>query len=169
MEKAAGIEPKDGVGIRQKLEHHLDSYKSKNGLEGDTDLSEEDWKNVIGIFKDEIKSSLGAEFPDDADDQLWGGIEAVFKSWNGARAISYRRIENIPEEWCTAVNVQTMVFGNTGEESATGLAFTRNPATGENKFYVEWLTNAQAEDVVAGLRTQNPLNEDTVVHLLFSH
>ena len=161
MEKAAGIEPADGYGIRQKLEHHLDSYKTENSLEGDTDLSEDDWKNVIEIFKDEIKSSLGAEFPDDAEAQLWGGIEAVFKSWNGARAISYRKIENIPEEWGTAVNVQTMVFGNTGEESATGVAFTRNPATGENIFFGEWLTNAQGEDVVAGLRTPNPLNEDT--------
>ena len=161
MEKAAGIEPADGYGIRQKLEHHLDSYKTKNGLEGDTDLSEDNWKNVIEIFKNEIKSSLGAEFPDDAEAQLWGGIEAVFKSWNGARAISYRKIENIPEEWGTAVNVQTMVFGNTGEESATGVAFTRNPATGENIFFGEWLTNAQGEDVVAGLRTPNPLNEDT--------
>ena len=161
MEKAAGIEPADGYGIRQKLEYHLDSYKTKNGLEGDTDLSEDDWENVIKIFKDEIKSSLGAEFPDDAEAQLWGGIEAVFKSWNGARAISYRKIENIPEEWGTAVNVQTMVFGNTGEESATGVAFTRNPATGENIFFGEWLTNAQGEDVVAGLRTPNPLNEDT--------
>ena len=161
MEKAAGIEPSEGEGIRQKLEHHLDSYKSENNLKGDTDLSENDWKNVIEIFKDEIKSSLGAEFPDDAEAQLWGGIEAVFKSWNGTRAISYRKIENIPEEWGTAVNVQTMVFGNTGEESATGVAFTRNPATGENIFFGEWLTNAQGEDVVAGLRTPNPLNEDT--------
>ncbi len=161
MEKAAGIEPKEGEGIRQKLEHHLDSYKSENGLGGDTDLSENDWRNVIDIFKNEIKSSLGAEFPDNAETQLWGGIEAVFKSWNGARAISYRKIENIPEEWGTAVNVQTMVFGNTGEESATGVAFTRNPANGENKFFGEWLTNAQGEDVVAGLRTPNPLNEDT--------
>ena len=92
---------------------------------------------------------------------MWGGIEAVFKSWNGSRAISYRKIENIPEKWGTAVNVQTMVFGNTGEESATGVAFTRNPATGENEFFGEWLTNAQGEDVVAGLRTPNPLNEDT--------
>jgi pyruvate,orthophosphate dikinase len=92
---------------------------------------------------------------------LWGGIEAVFKSWNGSRAISYRKIENIPEKWGTAVNVQTMVFGNTGEESATGVAFTRNPATGKNEFFGEWLTNAQGEDVVAGLRTPNPLNEDT--------
>ena len=161
MEKAAGIEPSEGEGIRQKLEHHLVLYKSKNNLKGDTDLSENDWKNVIEIFKNEIKSSLGSEFPDDAEAQLWGGIEAVFKSWNGTRAISYRKIENIPEEWGTAVNVQTMVFGNTGEESATGVAFTRNPATGENIFFGEWLTNAQGEDVVAGLRTPNPLNEDT--------
>ena len=161
MEKAAGIEPTEGEGIRQKLEHHLSSYKSENNLVSDTDLGEKDWKNVIEIFKNEIQLSLGSEFPDDAEAQLWGGIEAVFKSWNGARAISYRKIENIPEEWGTAVNVQTMVFGNTGEESATGVAFTRNPATGENKFFGEWLTNAQGEDVVAGLRTPNPLNEDT--------
>ncbi|MDC3166186.1 pyruvate, phosphate dikinase [Candidatus Marinimicrobia bacterium] len=161
MEKAAGIDPPEGQGIRQKLEHHLSSYKSEKNLKSDTDLTENDWINVINIFKKEIKLSLGSEFPDDAEAQLWGGVEAVFKSWNGARAISYRKIENIPEEWGTAVNVQTMVFGNTGEESATGVAFTRNPATGENKFFGEWLTNAQGEDVVAGLRTPNPLNEDT--------
>ena len=161
MEKAAGIEPDGDKGIRHKLENHLSNYKSNNNLENDTDLSENDWKNVIEIFKNEIKTSLGSEFPDNAEDQLWGGIEAVFKSWNGSRAISYRKIENIPEKWGTAVNVQTMVFGNTGEESATGVAFTRNPATGENEFFGEWLTNAQGEDVVAGLRTPNPLNEDT--------
>ena len=161
MEKAAGIEPSEGEGIRHKLEHHLSSYKLENNLQGDTNLQESDWIKVIDTFKNEIKSSLGSEFPDNAEAQLWGGIEAVFKSWNGARAISYRKIENIPEEWGTAVNVQTMVFGNTGEESATGVAFTRNPATGENKFFGEWLTNAQGEDVVAGLRTPNPLNEDT--------
>ena len=161
MEKAAGINPTDGEGIRQKLEHHLSSYKSKKNLQNDTDLTENDWIKIIDIFKGEIRSSLGSEFPDNAEAQLWGGVEAVFKSWNGARAISYRKIENIPEEWGTAVNVQTMVFGNTGEESATGVAFTRNPATGENKFFGEWLTNAQGEDVVAGLRTPNPLNEDT--------
>ena len=161
MEKAAGIEPSEGEGIRQKLEHHLSTYKSEKNLKGDTDLTEDDWIHIIDVFKKEIKLSLGSEFPDDPEAQLWGGIEAVFKSWNGARAISYRKIENIPEEWGTAVNVQTMVFGNTGENSATGVAFTRNPATGENKFFGEWLTNAQGEDVVAGLRTPNPLNEDT--------
>jgi len=161
MEKAAGIETREGEGIRQKLEHHLTSYKKENSLKNDTDLSENDWISVVAIFKKEIKTTLGKDFPDDANEQLWGGIEAVFKSWNGARAISYRKIENIPEKWGTAVNVQTMVFGNTGEQSATGVAFTRNPATGENKFFGEWLTNAQGEDVVAGLRTPNPLNEDT--------
>jgi len=161
MEKAAGIEPREGDGIRQKMEHHLSTYKNENNLINDTDLSENDWITVIEIFKKEIKTTLGSDFPDDHNTQLWGGIEAVFKSWNGARAISYRKIENIPEEWGTAVNVQTMVFGNTGENSATGVAFTRNPATGENKFFGEWLTNAQGEDVVAGLRTPNPLNEDT--------
>ena len=161
MEKATGIEPKEGEGIRKKLEHHLSSYKKEYNLKHDTDLSEDDWITVIDAFKKEIKNTLGKDFPDDASSQLWGGIKAVFKSWNGARAISYRKIENIPEEWGTAVNVQTMVFGNTGEESATGVAFTRNPATGENKFFGEWLTNAQGEDVVAGLRTPHPLNEDT--------
>ena len=161
MEKATGIEPKEGEGIRKKLEHHLSSYKKEYNLKHDTDLSEDDWITVIDTFKKEIKNTLGKDFPDDANSQLWGGIKAVFKSWNGARAISYRKIENIPEEWGTAVNVQTMVFGNTGEESATGVAFTRNPATGENKFFGEWLTNAQGEDVVAGLRTPHPLNEDT--------
>ena len=161
MEKAVGIEPKEGEGIRKKLEHHLASHKKEHNLKNDTDLSENDWISVVEIFKKEIKTSLGKDFPDDANEQLWGGIEAVFKSWNGARAISYRKIENIPEKWGTAVNVQTMVFGNTGEQSATGVAFTRNPATGENRFFGEWLTNAQGEDVVAGLRTPNPLNKDT--------
>ena len=161
MEKAGEIEPKEGEGIRQKLAHHLTSYKKKHSLKNDTDLSEDDWIIIINVFKKEIKITLGEDFPDDHYSQLWGGIEAVFKSWNGGRAISYRKIENIPEEWGTAVNVQTMVFGNTGEESATGVAFTRNPATGENKFFGEWLTNAQGEDVVAGLRTPNPLNKDT--------
>ena len=104
---------------------------------------------------------LGTEFPDDAKAQLEGGIKAVFKSWNGKKAISYRRIEGIPDDWGTAVNVQTMVFGNMGDTSATGVAFTRNPATGDNQFYGEWLINAQGEDVVAGIRTPNPLNDDT--------
>ena len=161
MEKAAGIELEDGHGIRHRLESLLDNFKEKNNYTSDTDLSADDWQSLTETFKSEIKSTLGAEFPDDPMAQLWGGIKAVFQSWNGTRAINYRRIENIPEEWGTAVNVQSMVFGNMGDNSATGVAFTRNPATGENKFFGEWLTNAQGEDVVAGLRTPNPLNEAT--------
>ncbi len=118
-------------------------------------------KRLVEIYKAKVKEVLGKEFPDDARRQLWGGIAAVFKSWNGRRAISYRRIEGIPDEWGTAISVQAMVFGNMGDSSATGVAFTRNPATGENKFYGEWLVNAQGEDVVAGIRTPNPLNEAT--------
>ena len=161
MEKAAGIEPENGIGIRQKLESILKDYKEQNSCLADTDLSAEDWQALSDLFKSEIQSTLGSEFPDDPMEQLWGGVKAVFQSWNGRRAINYRRIENIPHEWGTAVNVQAMVFGNMGENSATGVAFTRNPATGENKFFGEWLSNAQGEDVVAGLRTPNPLNEDT--------
>ncbi len=161
MEKAAGLEPEGGVGIRHKLESLIENHKSKNQYINDTDLSGEDWKELSEIFKDEIRNTLGADFPDDPMEQLLGAIMAVFQSWSGERAINYRRIENIPDEWGTAVNVQTMVFGNMGEDSATGVAFTRNPATGEDKFFGEWLVNAQGEDVVAGLRTPNPLNEET--------
>ena len=161
MEKATGIKLADGQGIRQKMERIIDTFKKENRLKDDTDLSAEQWKEISESFKAEIKNTFSVEFPDNPGDQLWGGIKAVFQSWNGNRAISYRRIENIPDEWGTAVNVQAMVFGNMGKNSATGVAFTRNPATGENQFYGEWLPNAQGEDVVAGLRTPNPLNEDT--------
>ena len=161
MEKAAGIEVEEGRGIRNRLESLLEIHKKENQYQNDTDLNGDDWKLLSGKFKAEISSTLGDEFPDDPMAQLRGGIQAVFQSWNGTRAISYRRIENIPHEWGTAVNVQTMVFGNMGDDSATGVAFTRNPATGENIFFGEWLANAQGEDVVAGLRTPNPLNEDT--------
>ena len=161
MEKAAGLEPESGVGIRHKLESLIEDHKSKNQYVNDTDLSGEDWKVLSEVFKSEIRSTFSADFPDDPMEQLLGAITAVFQSWSGERAINYRKIENIPEEWGTAVNVQTMVFGNMGESSATGVAFTRNPATGEDKFFGEWLVNAQGEDVVAGLRTPNPLNEET--------
>ncbi|HNS23092.1 MAG TPA: pyruvate, phosphate dikinase [Sedimentisphaerales bacterium] len=161
MEKAAGVEPKDDQGIRRQLEHLMDGMKKARGVTLDTDLTASDLKELCSSFKAKVQEVLGKEFPDDADKQLWGGIDAVFASWNGKRAISYRRIENIPDEWGTAVNVQSMVFGNMGEDSATGVAFSRNPATGENKFYGEWLVNAQGEDVVAGIRTPNPLNEAT--------
>jgi pyruvate, orthophosphate dikinase len=161
MEKAEGMEPSDGKGIRKQLDDMLDEYKHKKGCKSDTDLSADDLKYLAEEFKKRVASSLGQPFPDDAKAQLEGGIKAVFKSWNGKKAISYRRIEGIPDEWGTAVNVQAMVFGNMGDTSATGVAFTRNPATGENAFYGEWLINAQGEDVVAGIRTPNPLNNDT--------
>jgi len=161
MEKAAGIESKEGKGIRVQLEHEMQKIKNEKGYSQDTDLTADDLKELVEIFKSKVQEVLGVSFPDDPLKQLWGGIGAVFQSWNGKRAISYRRIENIPDEWGTAVNVQSMVFGNMGETSATGVAFTRNPATGENKFYGEWLVNAQGEDVVAGIRTPAPLNEAT--------
>tara|TARA_B100001250_G_scaffold230103_1_gene197500 strand:- start:3156 stop:5849 length:2694 start_codon:yes stop_codon:yes gene_type:complete len=161
MEKSSGIETQNEHGIRHKLESLLTEYKNKNNYINDTDLNEDDWRLISDQFKKEIKSSMGIKFPDDPMEQLLGGVKAVFQSWNGERAINYRRIENIPDKWGTAVSVQTMVFGNMGSNSATGVAFTRNPANGDNKFFGEWLTNAQGEDVVAGLRTPNPLNEDT--------
>ena len=161
MEKAEGIEPADGKSIRKQLDDMLDAYKEKMGYKSDTELKAEELKQLAEDFKVRIKEVLGTEFPDDAEAQLEGGIKAVFKSWNGKKAISYRRIEGIPDDWGTAVNVQTMVFGNMGDGSATGVAFTRNPATGDNQFYGEWLINAQGEDVVAGIRTPNPLNDDT--------
>lgn len=161
MEKAEGIEPADGKGIRKQLDDILDEYKHSKGYKSDTDLTADDLKYLAEEFKQQVKKVLGKEFPDDAKEQLIGGIKAVFKSWNGKKAVSYRRIEGIPDDWGTAVNVQTMVFGNMGDTSATGVAFTRNPATGDNVFYGEWLINAQGEDVVAGIRTPNPLNNDT--------
>ena len=159
MEKAAGIEPEDGHGIRHKLETALEAVKRSKGYKSDTELSVDDLKLLCEEFKVIIKHTLKKSFPDDPKDQLWGGVGAVFQSWMGKRAISYRRIEKIPEDWGTAVNVQSMVFGNTGDTSATGVAFTRNPATGENMFFGEWLPNAQGEDVVAGIRTPNPVNK----------
>jgi len=158
MEKAAGIAPKAGRGIRKLLEEKLEAFKRKAGLVGDTELSAEDWKMLVLEYKKTIQSTLGTSFPDDALQQLWGAIGAVFSSWNGKRAIEYRHIEKIPNEWGTAVNVQAMVFGNMGEDSCTGVAFTRNPGSGENKFYGEYLVNAQGEDVVAGIRTPAPVN-----------
>ena len=161
MEKSEGIEPKEGQGIRVQLEALMEELKESKGYESDTEMTADDLKTLCEQYKAKVKEVLGCDFPDDAEEQLWGGIGAVFKSWNGKRAIAYRRIEGIPDEWGTATNVQSMVFGNMGENSATGVAFSRNPATGENKFYGEWLIDAQGEDVVAGIRTPNPLNEDT--------
>ena len=159
MEKAAGIEPAEGKGVRQQLEKELHKMKEARGVHADTDLTADDLKELIEIYKAKVQEVLGKPFPENPMDQLWGAVSAVFQSWMGKRAISYRRIEGIPDDWGTAVNVQSMVFGNMGETSATGVAFTRNPATGQNYFYGEWLTNAQGEDVVAGIRTPNPINE----------
>jgi pyruvate,orthophosphate dikinase len=169
MEKAAGIEAEEGRGIRLQLEHLMEDLKKQKGHKADTDLKADELKGLCDAFKQRIKDVLGKPFPDDAMEQLWGGVGAVFQSWNGKRAIAYRRIEGIPDEWGTAVNVQAMVFGNMGDDSATGVAFTRNPATGDSAFFGEWLVNAQGEDVVAGIRTPYGLNEasksDTNRHL----
>ena len=159
MEKAAGIEPAEGKGVRLQLENELHAMKKSHGYTSDTQLTAEDLKELIEIYKGKVKEVLGKPFPEDVMEQLWGAIGAVFQSWMGRRAISYRRFENIPDEWGTAVSVQSMVFGNMGDTSATGVAFTRNPATGDKYFYGEWLSNAQGEDVVAGIRTPNPINE----------
>ena len=161
MEKAEGIEPEDGKGIRQQLDRMMSELKESKGYASDTDITADELKELCEKFKLKVKEVLGVEFPDNAKDQLWGSIGGVFKSWNGKRAIAYRRIEKIPDDWGTAVNVQSMVFGNMGNSSATGVAFSRNPANGDNNFYGEWLINAQGEDVVAGIRTPNPLNEAT--------
>ena len=158
LEKAAGIDPEEGEGIRHLLEREMEKVKEAKGVKADTDLEVEDLKKLCSIYKAKVKEALGVEFPDDPMEQLWGGTGAVFTSWNGKRAISYRNIEGIPHDWGTAVSVQAMVFGNMGDDSATGVAFTRNPATGDNHFYGEFLINAQGEDVVAGIRTPQALN-----------
>ncbi|NJR42239.1 MAG: DUF2066 domain-containing protein, partial [Akkermansiaceae bacterium] len=140
------------------VDHHvfeeiLDTYKSGAGTDLDTDLTADDWEKIIAEYKEAVARENGQPFPQDVNEQLWGAIGAVFDSWNTARAMTYRRLHAISDHWGTAVNVQAMVFGNRGNSSATGVAFTRNPSTGENKLYGEFLVNAQGEDVVAGIRT----------------
>jgi len=159
MEKALGIIPEEGKSIRAQLEKEMEKVKKAKGITKDIDLDAEDLKKLTVTFKKKIKQVLKKEFPDDAMKQLWGAISAVFKSWNGKKARDYRRVEEIPDDLGTAVNVQTMVFGNLNDKSATGVAFTRDPATGENRFYGEFLVNAQGEDVVAGTRTPQAINE----------
>ncbi len=149
----------------EKFEHAIDAIKEKAGAKLDTDLSVDQLKEMIATFKEIVAKETGQSFPDDPFEQLYGGIAAVFKSWNVPRAEEYRRINRIPHDWGTAVNVQTMVFGNLGETSATGVAFTRDPSTGENFFYGEFLINAQGEDVVAGVRTPQQLNNMGRDHL----
>ncbi|MEW6255951.1 MAG: pyruvate, phosphate dikinase [Pseudomonadota bacterium] len=146
------------------VDHHhfeelLDAYKLQNGHTLDTDLDADDWADLVGQYKAKVLKELGKPFPQDPHEQLWGAIGAVFGSWMNQRAITYRRLHSIPESWGTAVNVQAMVFGNMGETSATGVAFTRNPSTGEKALYGEFLVNAQGEDVVAGIRTPQDLTE----------
>ena len=146
------------------IEHHhfeeiLDDHKDRNGYTLDTDLNADDWDNIIDRYKERVEEESGKPFPQDPHAQLWGAIGAVFGSWMNQRAITYRRLHAIPESWGTAVNVQAMVFGNMGDTSATGVAFTRNPSTGEKKLYGEFLINAQGEDVVAGIRTPQEITE----------
>ncbi|MEO1243514.1 MAG: pyruvate, phosphate dikinase [Pseudomonadota bacterium] len=147
-----------------EVDHHefediLETYKEERDYFLDTELSADDWKAVIADYKSVVEKTLGKPFPQDPTEQVWGAISAVFGSWRNDRAETYRRLHNIPESWGTAVNVQAMVFGNMGETSATGVAFTRNPSTGDNEYYGEFLINAQGEDVVAGIRTPQPLTK----------
>ena len=147
-----------GLG-HHHFEEILDDHKDKNGYTLDTDLSAEDWIALVQRYKERLEEEHGAPFPQDPHEQLWGAIGAVFGSWMNQRAITYRRLHNIPESWGTAVNVQAMVFGNMGATSATGVAFTRNPSTGDKRLYGEFLINAQGEDVVAGIRTPQEITE----------
>jgi pyruvate,orthophosphate dikinase len=140
-------------------EELIDEKKAEHGVEDDTDLTAEDWADLVEQFKQVFEDETGEEFPEDPEDQLWGGITAVFESWNNERAIKWREINGLPHDVGTAVNVQTMVYGNMGENSATGVAFTRDPATGKKEHTGEFLPNAQGEDVVAGVRTPQPINE----------
>src|SRR5437660_9289325 len=147
-----------GLG-HHHFEEILDDHKDRNGYTLDTDLTADDWVDLVGRYKERLEDEHGAPFPQDPHEQLWGAISAVFGSWMNQRAITYRRLHGIPESWGTAVNVQAMVFGNMGDTSATGVAFTRNPSTGEKKLYGEFLINAQGEDVVAGIRTPQEITE----------
>src|SRR5471032_2290908 len=147
-----------GVG-HEHFEELLDIHKEKQGYSLDTDMTADDWAEQVVLYKKRVKAEIGHDFPQDPEKQLWGAIGAVFGSWKNQRADTYRRLNNIPESWGTAVNVQAMVFGNMGETSATGVAFTRNPSTGEKKLYGEFLINAQGEDVVAGIRTPQEISE----------
>jgi pyruvate, orthophosphate dikinase len=146
------------------IDHHnfeeiLEEYKDIKGYHLDTDLSAADWRDIVKRYKAKVQETIGRPFPQDPHEQLWGAIGAVFSSWMNQRAITYRRLNDIPESWGTAVNVQAMVFGNMGDTSATGVAFTRNPSTGEHELYGEFLVNAQGEDVVAGIRTPQNITE----------
>jgi pyruvate, orthophosphate dikinase len=153
------------LGIdHEDFEEHLTALKEKLGVKNDPEIPAEELKNLVGEYKALVKERLGKDFPQEVNEQLWGAIGAVFTSWQNQRAITYRRLNNIPDEWGTAVNIQSMVFGNMGNDCATGVAFTRNPSTGERRFYGEFLTNAQGEDVVAGIRTPFPISKEDAIH-----
>ena len=146
------------------VDHHefedvIDRYKREEDLRQDTDITAAGWREIVAEYKAVVERETGNAFPNDPQEQLWGAIGAVFKSWMAPRAITYRKIHEIPESWGTAVNVQSMVFGNMGDDCATGVCFTRDPSTGENYFYGEYLINAQGEDVVAGIRTPQSLTK----------
>lgn len=148
------------MGIpHENFEEVLEKRKEERGIHYDTELNEDDLEWIINRYKEIYKKHTGKNFPENPEEQLWMAIEAVFKSWNNRRAIEYRKLHNIPDTWGTACNVQTMVFGNMGDDSATGVAFSRNPSTGEKEIFGEYLVNAQGEDVVAGIRTPKPISE----------
>jgi pyruvate,orthophosphate dikinase len=144
---------------RDKMEERIAERKRQKGIRLDLELSAQDWQELVAEFKEIVKKETGKDFPEDPQKQLWGAIGAVFESWDTPRAVTYRKLNKIPGDWGTAVNVQAMVFGNMGGESATGVAFTRDPATGEKIFFGEFLPNAQGEDVVAGIRTPQPISK----------
>ncbi|MEO6259602.1 MAG: PEP/pyruvate-binding domain-containing protein, partial [Thermoanaerobaculia bacterium] len=148
---------------KAKFEHELVAVREAAGVQSDAEIPASALRTLLDTYKGIVKKESGADFPQDVQDQLWGAIGAVFLSWNNDRAITYRKLNGIPDSWGTAVNVQSMVFGNMGNDCATGVAFTRNPATGEHVFFCEYLANAQGEDVVAGIRTPLPISKAQVV------
>ena len=152
---------------KSRFEVIIDETKKENGLTNDIQLTADDMKRLVSEFKEFYKSKMGSDFPQDPRTQLLEAVKAVFRSWNNDRAITYRRLNEIPSSWGTAVNVQSMVFGNMGETSGTGVAFTRDPATGEKKLYGEFLMNAQGEDVVAGIRTPKPIT--ALREIMYTH
>ncbi|HJW93708.1 MAG TPA: pyruvate, phosphate dikinase [Thermoanaerobaculia bacterium] len=148
---------------REHFEHELFAMRDKAGVDSDAKIPAANLKELVETYKRIVREKGGQDFPQDVNEQLWGAVGAVFNSWNNQRAITYRKLNGIPDDWGTAVNVQSMVFGNMGDDCATGVAFTRNPSTGEHKFFGEYLANAQGEDVVAGIRTPLPISKSQVV------
>src|SRR5215212_8233111 len=148
---------------REHFEHELAALRERIGVRNDAEIPAAELRGLVEAYKNIVREKGGHDFPQDVHEQLWGAIGAVFNSWNNQRAITYRKLNGIPDDWGTAVNVQSMVFGNMGDDCATGVAFTRNPSTGEHRFFGEYLPNAQGEDVVAGIRTPLPISKAQVV------